>query len=519
MPNSQIKSLTVDGVTYDIVDKTSGYITGISSSDVTTALGFTPYNSTNPNGYTSNTGTITSVQTTAGAHTTINISSGAASFNVPTKTSHLTNDSGFITSYTDEKVKQESLSGTNSDRNIIVTPSLQSTSTITNQVAYAQYFKYNDSTGGITLVNPSNSTQYMQFNHELFYYHKGQHDLYIYSPTTLTDTRIINIPNKSGTLALTSDIPTVPTKVSDLTNDSGFITSYTETDPVFSASAAAGITSTDISNWNAKVSDTGKWNGVELANFETATANDYYVPAKTTVGSTSGTASWLKVTRTPGNYSIAQYDNGYLKSTTPSANDNSTKVATTAYVDAAIPDVSGFITTDTNTTYALSNALSSHKFTSTLTAGGSGSGTSTATMEFAAGTGITLTDDTSNKKITIACSVSNTDEKVKYDKITTNQAYSIMLSNLASSSDTSPYTSTLNRTGTLTYNPSTKALVTGGTVDGYTLAAASAKAVDTSISTGSSSANLPTSAAVASFVESKNYLTLATLPIYDGTVV
>lgn len=40
----------------------SGYITGISSSDVTTALGYTPYNSTNPNGYTSNTGTITSVK-------------------------------------------------------------------------------------------------------------------------------------------------------------------------------------------------------------------------------------------------------------------------------------------------------------------------------------------------------------------------------------------------------------------------------------------------------------------------
>jgi hypothetical protein len=44
----------------------------------------------------------------------------------------------------------------------------------------------------------------------------------------------------------------VPTKVSDLTNDSGFITSYTETDPVFSASAAATITSSDISNWNGK---------------------------------------------------------------------------------------------------------------------------------------------------------------------------------------------------------------------------------------------------------------------------
>lgn len=44
-------------------------------------------------------GTITKVQTTAGAHTAIDVSSGAASFNVPTKTSHLTNDSGFLTSH------------------------------------------------------------------------------------------------------------------------------------------------------------------------------------------------------------------------------------------------------------------------------------------------------------------------------------------------------------------------------------------------------------------------------------
>ena len=42
----------------------------------------------------------------------------------------------------------------------------------------------------------------------------------------------------------------VPTKVSDLSNDSGFITS--ETDPVFTASAAHGISSSDISAWNAK---------------------------------------------------------------------------------------------------------------------------------------------------------------------------------------------------------------------------------------------------------------------------
>ena len=38
-----------------------GYITGISSSDVTTALGYTPYDSSNPDGYTTNVGTVTSV--------------------------------------------------------------------------------------------------------------------------------------------------------------------------------------------------------------------------------------------------------------------------------------------------------------------------------------------------------------------------------------------------------------------------------------------------------------------------
>lgn len=47
-----------------------------------------------------------------------------------------------------------------------------------------------------------------------------------------------------------ADTTDIPTSTSDLTNDSGFIT--TETDPVFSVSAAAGITSANITNWNGK---------------------------------------------------------------------------------------------------------------------------------------------------------------------------------------------------------------------------------------------------------------------------
>ena len=45
----------------DVKVNGTSVLTGITSTDVTTALGYTPYDSSNPNGYTSNTGTVTSV--------------------------------------------------------------------------------------------------------------------------------------------------------------------------------------------------------------------------------------------------------------------------------------------------------------------------------------------------------------------------------------------------------------------------------------------------------------------------
>ncbi len=80
---------------------TNTYLTSYTETDpvfsASAAAGITSSDISNWNLKTSNIGTITSVTTTAGAHTTINVSSGAANFNVPTKTSHLTNDSGFLT--------------------------------------------------------------------------------------------------------------------------------------------------------------------------------------------------------------------------------------------------------------------------------------------------------------------------------------------------------------------------------------------------------------------------------------
>lgn len=56
---SDIPSLT--GYATETWVSNQGYLTGITSGDVTGALGYTPYDSSNPNGYTSNIGTVVSV--------------------------------------------------------------------------------------------------------------------------------------------------------------------------------------------------------------------------------------------------------------------------------------------------------------------------------------------------------------------------------------------------------------------------------------------------------------------------
>ena len=76
-------------------------------------------------------------------------------------------------------------------------------------------------------------------------------------------------------------IPTVPTNVSAFTNDAGYITSYTETDPVFSASDAAGITSANISGWNAKATKTVLTATITAANW---TGSDPYTNTVTVSG-------------------------------------------------------------------------------------------------------------------------------------------------------------------------------------------------------------------------------------------
>lgn len=68
----------------------AGYITGITGSDVTTALGFTPYNATNPNGYQAN--VIESIKVNDVAQT---ITAKAVNITVPTTVASLTDASDY----------------------------------------------------------------------------------------------------------------------------------------------------------------------------------------------------------------------------------------------------------------------------------------------------------------------------------------------------------------------------------------------------------------------------------------
>lgn len=224
-----------------------------------------------------------------------------------------------------------------------------------------------------------------------------------------TENRVYTLPNKTGTVALTSDIPTVPSNiVNTITTTAGAHTAIT--------SQKGNVSFNVPTKTSHLTNDSGYITASHTSTYELPTAS-------------SSTLGGVKVGyTTSGNNRAVQIDsNGNLYVT--QKDDN------------------------TNTTYALSGALSSHKFTSTLTAGGSGSGTSTSDFTLAAGTGITITDDTSTRKMTIACSVTNTDEKVKLTSQATSGTYPLIFGPTSITSN-STYQGYYN-TG-ITVNPSTK---------------------------------------------------------------
>lgn len=110
---------------------------------------------------------------------------------------------------------------------------------------------------------------------------------------------------------------------------------------------AAEITSTDIANWDAKVSDDHKWNDVALNKISSIPGNSttIYVPYLMDTNGTS--AQLMPASATPSPKQIPLYwTDGttsipYLFSSTPAVHDASTKVATTDFVTTELSYIDG----------------------------------------------------------------------------------------------------------------------------------------------------------------------------------
>ena len=207
--------------------------------------------------WTNDAGYITSADLPTKTSDLTNDSDFVTSADVPTKTSDLTNDSGFITNSASNLANYYKKSETytqgevNSLLSAIVIPT--KTSDLTNDSNFVSDTDYaTASKGGVIKVGSGLSIT----NGVLSTTGGGVADAVEWSNVLNKPSDVSYWNNDAGYITSAA----LPTKTSDLTNDSGFLTSYTETDPIYSASPAAGITAADISSWDAKSDFSGSYN-------------------------------------------------------------------------------------------------------------------------------------------------------------------------------------------------------------------------------------------------------------------
>ena len=141
------------GVTYDVVDEKSGYITSAS---------------------------------------------------LPTKTSDLTNDSGFITSYTDEKVKQTAITNSGIVYRVLLG---SSSDNYTGGVNNSSTLTYTENNG---LAIGNTSSVYARYAKDGITFTRSSAGYYkIAIPESSGTNKVATFPEKTGTIAFTNDIPTI----------------------------------------------------------------------------------------------------------------------------------------------------------------------------------------------------------------------------------------------------------------------------------------------------------------------
>lgn len=146
-----------------------------------------------------------------------------------------------------------------------------------------------------------------------------------------------------------SDIPSV---ISYFSNDSGYTTN---TGTVTKVTAGTGLTGGDITTTGTIALDSsgvvaGTYQGITVDSYGrvTAASNQGYTTNTGTItevainGTSVATSGQANITSVPASILTGAITNG-VTATTQQVGDNSTKIATTAYVDAAIAALPGFM--------------------------------------------------------------------------------------------------------------------------------------------------------------------------------
>jgi hypothetical protein len=139
----------------------------------------------------------------------------------------------------------------------------------------------------------------------------------------------------SLTVSKISDFPTIPTKTSELTNDSGFLTSFTETDPTVpswaKASTKPSYTASEVgaaasSHTHGNITNSGDITAnATIANGDRLVINDESASKITNSSITFGSSTtqylanngtWQNVPTVPTKTSDLTNDSGFISSTT-----------------------------------------------------------------------------------------------------------------------------------------------------------------------------------------------------------
>lgn len=266
----------------DIFDASNYYTKTETNTQISSAISDLNLGTASTKNYSTDMNTDANLPTTSAIKSYISNQGFALATDIPENVSDLTNDAGYITSAslsdyvqkvtsTDNAIVRFSgTDGTIQNSKVIIDDAanlilpIATSSTFANNAKLVlgnAWFGSNPS-GGLAYGTRSGSTYTGKYTFEATTFRPVSgldnsidigtssyrwKNLYIAGKICKDGTYQITVPSKSGTMALTSDIPTavsaftndagyitdadLPTNVSEFTNDAGYLTSYTETDP------------------------------------------------------------------------------------------------------------------------------------------------------------------------------------------------------------------------------------------------------------------------------------------------